>query len=351
MLYFDEAGYTGPNLSSVDQPIYTMGSVNFNSDELDLIRRDIGYDAYGKELHFKSMYTNPQGREMLKNVFTHPLMDHSHVLTAYADKRYCIYAQIVDILIEEFYFEQEIDIYQGAKSLVMANLLYRFAIAHPNQTLVHQFEQGFVSMVRDTNDETIANFYSATDQLINNHGTSEHFKNLLSEIPQTIAIIDDALPVEAFHMDVTVALFAQIIQKWYQLTGVKNDVCFDSSEPMFARLEFLEGLRDMHVDETEVGYGPAKHIYPLPIGNISLAKSHENLGIQLADLCASALYFLMAGKSDKYDKFRSELSALPLFDSVDFNLAPASPEFLDQRMNDMDGINPLDFLISNFNNP
>mgnify|MGYP000821334802 CR=1 FL=1 len=66
MLYFDEAGYTGPNLTSVDQPIYTMGSVNFNDDELDLIRRDIGYDAYGKELHFKSMYTNPQGREMLK---------------------------------------------------------------------------------------------------------------------------------------------------------------------------------------------------------------------------------------------------------------------------------------------
>lgn len=350
MLYFDEAGYTGPNLTSVDQPIYTMGSVNFNNDELEEIRRDIGYDAYGMELHFKGMYKNPQGRAILKKVFAHRLMNHDHVLTAYANKRYCIYAQIVDILIEWFYHENGIDILVGAKNLVTANLLYRFAVAHPNQTLVHKFEEDFVTMVRDTKPETIEKFYSTTNQLILDQETTEQFRHVLFEIPQTIATIDDALPVEAFQLDVTVTLFSRIIQQWHQMTGVKNDVRFDSSEPMFANLELIEGLRDMPVDETIVGYGSTAHIYPLPIGNLSLAKSHENLGIQLADLCASAIYFIQSGKSDKYDKFRSELLAMPLFDYVDINLAPATPEFIEQRMNDVNGINPLDFLISNFPN-
>lgn len=32
MQIFDEAGYTNPHLTSVDPPIHTMGSVNFNDN-------------------------------------------------------------------------------------------------------------------------------------------------------------------------------------------------------------------------------------------------------------------------------------------------------------------------------
>lgn len=55
----------------------------------------------------------------------------------------------------------------------------------------------------------------------------------------------------------------------------------------------MESLRDMEVPETVVGYGKGKHVYPLPVGNMEIAKSHEEFGIQLADVFASALCFAL----------------------------------------------------------
>ena len=131
MLYFDESGYTGPDLTNVSQPYFALASVKMTNDEIACLKKDIGYYEWGKELHFKSMYTNPQGRAILDKIFNHPLMDANHVLPSFADKRYCIYANIVNILVETMYYNKGINLYEGAKNLILANGLYYFAIRHP----------------------------------------------------------------------------------------------------------------------------------------------------------------------------------------------------------------------------
>lgn len=106
---------------------------------------------------------------------------------------------------------------------------------------------------------------------------------MLSEIPLTIQYIKEALPYMKFYIDLTIPLFSVSVQEWYKRTGEKEDVLFDSSEPFFANKEFMEYLRDMDVPETVVGYGKGKHVYPLPIGNIEIAKSHEEFGIFIVE--------------------------------------------------------------------
>lgn len=106
MLYFDEAGYTGPDLTNKEQPYFALASIRMTDDEVACMKKDIGYCEWGKELHFKSMYTNPHGRVMLDKIFNHPLMDDNHVLPSFAYKRYCIYANIVNILVETMYYNQ-----------------------------------------------------------------------------------------------------------------------------------------------------------------------------------------------------------------------------------------------------
>ncbi|MFW8423653.1 hypothetical protein, partial [Klebsiella pneumoniae] len=85
----------------------------------------------------------------------------------------------------------------------------------------------------------------------------------------------EALTHKKFYIDLTIPLFSVSIQEWYNKTKVKENVLFDSSEPFFANIEFMESLRDMEVPETVVGYGKGKHVYPLPVGNMEIAKSHE----------------------------------------------------------------------------
>lgn len=170
---------------------------------------------------------------------------------------------------------------------------------------------------------------------------------ILDLVPQTIYTIKEALGVALFYMDLTVPLFSESIQKWYAETGIKHDVLFDSSEPFFASKDLLFSLRDMEHEETKVGYGDNKHVYPFPVGEIQIAKSHEEFGIQLADLFASALNFVLTPRTDKFTKYQEILREFPIFQSVEVNFAPATSEFINKRMKDVDVIDPLDFICKN----
>lgn len=344
MLYFDESGYTGPDLTNREQPYFVLSSIRMNVDEIGLMKKEIEFDGWGKELHFKKMYTNPNGRAMLDKIFNHPLMDANHVLPSYADKRYCIYANIVNMLVETMYYYNGINLYEGARNLILANGLYYYASIHSNKDLVAEFENNFVIMVRKPSIESVANFYRTTDKLRNDANTGCEFFTMLSEIPPTIQFINEALSDMKFYIDLTIPLFSVSIQEWYKRTGEKENVLFDSSEPFFANMEFIERLRDMDVPETIVGYGKGKHVYPLPVGNMEIAKSYDEFGIQLADVFASALGFALTPRYDKYKKYQDKIRQLPIFQNISLNIAPSTCDYIEERMKETAEIDPLDFL-------
>lgn len=344
MIYFDEAGYTGPDLRNAAQPYFTMASIKMTDDELEKIKKDINYEGWGKELHFSSMYPDPKGRIMLEQIFAHPLLNAEHVLPSFALKRYCIYANIVNILIETFYHNKGINLYAGATNLILANGLFYFTELHPNKNLIVEFEDNFVKMVREPSIESIADFYRTTDRLRADKDTAEGLFEMLSEIPPTIEYIEEALSNNKFYIDLTVPLFSISIQEWYKKTGKKDDVLFDSSEPFYANKAFLESLRDMNVPETEVGYGKSRHVYPLPVGKMGIAKSHDEFGIQLADVYASALNFALTPRTNKFKQYQERLKTLPIFQNIKLNLAPSSNDFIEERMRETADIDPLEFL-------
>ncbi|TYK33764.1 DUF3800 domain-containing protein [Bacteroides pyogenes] len=349
MLYFDEAGYTGGNLTDKIHPFFTLASTDVSESEMKTIKEAIDYDTWGKELHFKKMYRTYEGRRALEKLFSYPLMNRNHVKLAFANKRYCVYAQIVNILIETFVHNQGGNLYKGAQNLLIANHMYYGAVLHPNQKLVGEFEDHFVMMVRQPSVETVAIFYRTTDKLRFDNGCNKMLKDMLAYIPQTITCIREALNVKSLYMDLTIPLFVNSIEKWYGQTGVKHSVWFDQSEPFFANKALLESLRDMKAEETEVGYGSNKHIYPLPVDEMKIVESHNSFGIQIADVFASALNFVLTPRTDKYKDYQKKLSALPIFQSVDINVAPSTVEYLEQRRKDIDGIDPLDFICEHTN--
>jgi len=349
MLYFDEAGYSGPNLDNQEQPFFTLASANLSDEEISQIKFDIDYEKWGKELHFKSIYTNYAGRVMLEKVYSHPLLDKKHIKLAYANKRFCIYAQIVNILIETYYHNLGINIYRGAKNLLLANGLYCYAMLHPNKVLVNQLECRFVEMIRHPSVESVAEFYRTTDELRFDNETDKRFRDFLSEIPPTIYYIREVVNLPAFYLDLTIPLFSESMQHWHKETGEIFDVIFDSSEPFFANLSMLESLRDLDEKKTLVGYGENKHIYPFPVGSMKTAPSHTEFGIQIADVFAGGLNFLLTPRKDKYVDYKEELKKYKLFQSVEINIDMSDFEFIRKRMKDVEGIDPLDFLCKHGN--
>ena len=353
-LFFDEAGYTGADLINEEQPYFCLASVRYTDEELRKICQDIGINNGDKEIHFKKMHTNREGRTSLNKLFDHPLLNKDHIVTGIALKRYCIYAQIVDTIIEVYCYNMGINLYSNRANLLLANGLYSFAVLHTDQALVRKFEKSYINMMRTPKVETVADFYRNTDLLIINENTCNEFCELLSEIPQTITTIRDALvDNNPFYMDNTLSLFVSILDKWHEKTGMSEDVMFDESKPMAAYQNLIENLRDMDVSETRVGYDERKHIYPLPVGQIMLVKSDDYFGVQIADAIASAIVFILTNKNKKLKLYQEKLKTLPIFQETNISLTPSTSEHLLKTIDTADDIDPIDFLcdqLSKINN-
>mgnify|MGYP004579793979 CR=1 FL=1 len=344
-IYFDEAGYTGSDLTNESQPYFALASVRFSEEELDRIRKDVGLDTDTKEIHFKKMHTNWEGRSLLLKLFSHPLLDRSHIKTGIALKRFCIYAQMIDTIIETYCYEKGIDLYKNQNNNKLANLLYAFSIFHKNQRLVSHFEKAFVEMIRKHSQEAVEEFYHTADLLINDSATMESYKELLSMFPFTIETVQDALVSDnPFYLDNTLSLFVALVEKWYSGIKSKDEIVFDNSKPIAFQKTLIEKLRDMPVAETKVGYDNRKHVFPLPIGNIQLASSTDYLGIQIADTIASAIVFILTNKNAKLQKFQQQLQGIEVFKETDVPLTPSTAEQLVKSIDTSSDVNPLDFI-------
>lgn len=350
-LYFDEAGYTGADLMNQDQPYFCLASVCFTDEELNKIKSDIGLDPSRNEIHFIKLHKSKAGRAVLRKLFSHYLLNKEHVVFGHALKRYCIYAQIVNTVIETFFYEHNINIYENRKNLLLANALYSFAVLHANQALVSSFENTFVDMMRNPKVETVAEFYRKTDELRINKDTCEQFQDLLSQIPITITTIKYAfVSNNPFYMDNTLTMFVSIMQKWYEKKRAEMNVKFDESKPIALQNKLIEELRDMDISETLVGYDERKHIYPLPMKQIDLVKSESFFGVQIADAIASAVVFILNNKNQKMVPFQNELKAMPLFQISDVNLAPSTLEYLTKEVDSTSDSDPIDFLCNHLSN-
>lgn len=146
-LYFDEAGYTGSDLTNSDQPYFCVGSTCFSDEELNQLHSDLGLEEHG-ELHFVKLSNSQKGRDLILKVLNHPLIDKGHVKLGVAEKRYCIYAQMIDTIVETMFNSFGFNLYEGRKNLILANALYSFAVTYSNQELIKDFEKSFVKMMR-----------------------------------------------------------------------------------------------------------------------------------------------------------------------------------------------------------
>ena len=66
--YFDEAGFTGSDLSNVDQPYFCLGSAKFTDDEILHIKNDLSVKD-DEELHFKKLYKSSNGQKRILALF------------------------------------------------------------------------------------------------------------------------------------------------------------------------------------------------------------------------------------------------------------------------------------------
>lgn len=343
--YFDEAGFTGSDLSNADQPYFCLGSARFTDNEILQIKNDLSLQD-DTELHFKKLYKSPSGQIRILALLEHPLMDKKHIKIGIALKRYCVYAQIVDVLIETMANSLGENIYANRSSLVMANLLYTFAAHHPNQKMIEDFEKAFVTMVRNQDSQSIRDFYKKTFDLQNSPDTGKEFKEMLGLIISSRFAVADSFTSDKFYLDNTLTVFVGLVFAWNKQFGKGLDIKFDDSKPMATREKFIKKLMAKKEDSITIGPKGMEHQYPLPIDQLELVDSKDYIGIQIADVIASAANFILTNNKPQYAQFREKLKTIPVLQETAVTLTPSSASFLREAMKTPYDESPIDTLAS-----
>lgn len=342
-IYIDEAGNTGSHVLDTNQPYFVLSAVHFTKEELKQIQKDIPFD---KELHFVEMKRSHIGRQIIKKMLEHPLINESHISFEFINKQFCIYAQIVDMTIEPvFYYIYKEDLYKNRVNIILANCLYTLCRAHPNQEAVKDFLFSFENMIRTQTKENIENFYINVEILFRHSDAA--LAEILQHVKLSHIILEDILPEDkSYCLDTTVTSLFRMVDLWFKRLGEKLNIITDESKPIRDKMIVINNLSKINIEQQLVGYDTRKQIFPLPINSISMVDSKKNFGVQLADLIASSFAFAFGNATSKYERFQTELKKM-LFDKQlkGLLIQPATADYLSQEVDNSNDSSPIDFIM------
>jgi hypothetical protein len=205
-----------------------------------------------------------------------------------------------------------------------------------------------MNMMRNKTDEDIENFYTNTYILYEQKNTNEGLKDILLIILTSQDILEHILIEDnKYCLDTTLTSLLNMVNHWSKIHKSKLNIITDNSKQLTHQRETIHKLSTIS-EEKLVGYDTRKHTYPLPINSFEMRDSSTSIGIQIADLVASAVAFRWNITTAKYQKFQDELKKLDFFNLPCYPIQPADNIQLiamletDEDANDID---PLDFLV------
>src|SRR5579875_2811186 len=123
-LFMDECGYTGQDLLSTEQPIFTMASLQASEEDCQAIKRAFFATVQAGELKFSKLTRQYRQRETILAFVKHMCADQGRVKVSIAHKRFVLLAKLVDLLIEPAMANNGIDLYDKGGNIALTNMLY-----------------------------------------------------------------------------------------------------------------------------------------------------------------------------------------------------------------------------------
>jgi hypothetical protein len=346
-IYFDESGNTGQDMLNQDQKVFVLASVNYNEEEQQEIKKSFEIDG---ELHFKNLKNSGVGRRKILGFLNSKWIDEKFIILSYANKQFATCGQVIDLLVETVLHHKGYDIYLHGRHIAYANFLFYFGNFHWDKSFFKIFLQSFVDMIRTKDLVDINNFYTLAEELYSNIDE----KQILKPIIESKKHIEDVMRViDKYSIDVTFSTFLVLCDKWHKQINDKIDIRFDQSKQLEHYNKYVEKMLELasaNKSTVEIGYDNRTMIFPHQINSVELVDSKEVFGVQCADLIASALSFAYNNEKGKFQKFSEQIKDSKLFKLSNAHCIwptdDVSPEAL--GMTEGKGINPLDFLTTNF---
>lgn len=296
-IYCDEAGYTGRNLLSQEQPYFVYSALHLSNEDINSIKGIIyaKYPLQGGEIKGNKMVQSRAGQRTIRLIFE---QFSKNARIVFHDKKYALACKVVEYCVEPF-LKSNYHFYEIKLNIFIASKLYS-AFLEKNNSAESIFED-FENILRGnlSVEESILGTLEANDptvewilKIVNSQ------KGKLNE-----ELKNESDKVDLWLIELTTTSLLALLSEWYKSGEDLKVFCDESriflNNPVFENLKKL-GLNGKRVKilDNEIGFKLD--------GDILNVNSKENFGIQIADLFSSTVFYCL--NSEKTDFTSSILS-------------------------------------------
>lgn len=289
-VYCDESGYTGNDLLNRDQPFFVYSAVSSSDEELINIKDYIysNYNIQNNEIKGKILVKTVSGKKVIKHIFK----NYAHKARIIVHhKKYALAAKIVEYAVEP-YLKSNYWFYKSGLNNFIATGLYLAFITNEKsaETLFKDFSNILRNKVHEK--ENFFNKYSKENPLI------EWILELIATNPSRVwAEIQQNQDGLKWILDLTNTSLLGLLSEWGKFNEPLRVICDNSKSLVDDGLtEILQGInsRKANIFGTFIGYQLD--------GKILYEDSKNNLGIQIADLFSSTVFYCLKNKDEDFSK-------------------------------------------------
>lgn len=314
-IYIDEAGNTGADILTKNQPVFVLAGVMLNEYQeknvLQKLDEEFNKCREKEECEIKGGTWSKSAKKAraLQSILDEILNQRGNIAVVVVEKKFMASAMIIDNFFDYVYNDIEDTRWVNDRTLKLQGANYYYD--RVNEELASKIWNIFTTLQSaDYILQVIDDIISITDNKVYTsllQGAKPHVEELIKDLYLDNIKCERAPNFSAFNQ-----LVNMLIPKCYEDNATAKLIVDEQYQFKKSYQHLFDIFSNMKNPFLQVGVGPKDIIYSWRgiITDISMANSKTEKGLQLADIVASSINSLML-KSQHYDK--SKFLELDLF--------------------------------------
>ncbi|MEI3652429.1 MAG: DUF3800 domain-containing protein [Dolichospermum lemmermannii FEM_B0920] len=312
-IFLDECGYTGSNLLDLEQPIFSLASLNCSEETCKEIKQRFFSKVQAEELKYTKLSKLSSQQKMLLNFFHELAKNPELVKFSIAHKQYVLVTKMVDIIVEPAAYKDGIDLYDKGGTIGLSNLLYYVLPTIGGIDFFERLLKRFQDMMKYRTPKSYQDFF----ELIIQANYPESLNGVMAFFIAGYINVGTEILNDPDNLNITVTCTLSLMSDWRKNISEEITLFHDSSSEMAKNRDIWDALVNPNLLPIELGYDCRKFSLPIGVKETCPKNSKDWAGLQLADLLAGGVtqYFkwLNEGQNPE-NQFCRKLAETQLFD-------------------------------------
>lgn len=305
-VYIDESGWTGSNYLDPVQPLFAVASLALRPEEAAAIRREVfGLPEF--EAKYSKLRRSTKGRKKVAALLERLSHNPSAVKVWVADKRFCAWLKLVDMIVEPAFSRRGVNLLREAKTQSFATVLHRVLPSELRGPDLDALLRSGLELLRLGKQER---FESFRDRLAEaRESVSDDAKLVVDLLLVPLEDLGPSFFEEAVPhaVDLALAAIIQLMSAWRSATTGALEIVHDETANLIRVEDYLQAIAGFDLPEfVQESASGMKAQFPVAAEGLSFRTSESEPGLELVDVVAGFFVEFRTGRLLQNDRRLAE---------------------------------------------